>query len=769
MPASPALAPYNAVQFVYGTRADVTPIYQGGSLQQTTVILTDIKTVANGIPVYDYKLGYAPGTPTRHSELTSVTLCAGDGGGCSIPCNNPNVCVATTSFGWQGTRDTVTLSAPVATTISTGTNLTSSVVPGDFNGDGLTDALPMYMPSACDIYVGTAGGAFAAGGFSASYKHYDSETGLMRRGSICFNDIQYAPPNVPLVAVDIDSNGIADVNFTTNWQSGIASEYFLKNDGVSSLTDVNPNNKIPAQAIQQFGDFNGDGIADFFSGSIVDGQPSYFYIGDGAGNFMPGTGQSGLGGTLATRIPLDFDGDGCTDIMVQGRNYTPHVVFAGACTPHQATLGVTDWVGDGYSIALGDFNGDGKTDVLQTDSGTDPAIMYLSTGNSLATAWQSADKTVDGIDISQYAIYTGDFNGDGKADLLLIADGVQFGSTFHTGGAGSSNYVLLSTGPSGFVVAASFPNSGDPRDNPLYGIPAIRPVIADWNNDGAADIWLLKPSGDQIYTVSYTPELMTTISNGLGTTTTVTYDRLNKNATLYAKCANSASYVSGDTYPTQDVDGPFYVVSRVDSSNGVGGTYSSTYSYGQAKADLKGRGFLGFTQMTITDLQTQLQQITTYNTAFPYIGLVASQTKTCPAGVCTIGAVTLSSTTNTYETVGLGTGTDNVNRVFVGLRQSVSTANDADGSPLPTVTTTYTYDCDTGGPVPARRPPATATPFPSCRRPRPVRTARPRRPPTPSRTTRATATGISAVSPKPTWRASQAPPTSSARPPTPTT
>src|ERR1700744_1077720 len=38
---APVLSPYNSVQFAYTSRADTTPLYQGGSPMKTTVLLTD--------------------------------------------------------------------------------------------------------------------------------------------------------------------------------------------------------------------------------------------------------------------------------------------------------------------------------------------------------------------------------------------------------------------------------------------------------------------------------------------------------------------------------------------------------------------------------------------------------------------------------------------------------------------------------------------------------------------------------------------------------
>jgi len=158
------------------------------------------------------------------------------------------------------------------------------------------------------------------------------------------------------------------------------------------------------------------------------------------------------------------------------------------------------------------------------------------------------------------------------------------------------------------------------------------------------------------------------------------------------------------------VQPPIYVVSRVDAPNGLGGNYSSSYTYAGAKGDFSGRGFLGFRQTTTKDLQTNLLRTTNYLqsfaslglTAFPCIGLTASQTKA-------IGAQTLNQTTNSYlyankngpsqsQSCATGGGStlstqSNTNAPYqVSVSQTVASSADLDNSAIPTVTTTYQYD-----------------------------------------------------------------------------
>ena len=168
------------------------------------------------------------------------------------------------------------------------------------------------------------------------------------------------------------------------------------------------------------------------------------------------------------------------------------------------------------------------------------------------------------------------------------------------------------------------------------------------------------------------PDVITSITTGLGATVAIAYKPLT-NSTVYTKDSNAVD-------PTADLQAPLYVVSRLDAPNGIGGNYSSSYAYAGAKVDQNGRGFLGFRQVTVTDLQTNIVQTTNYRQDYPYISLVASQTKK-------LNAATLNSVANTYGSTALG-GT----RYQVFLTQSQAASFDLDGTALPTVTSSYQND-----------------------------------------------------------------------------
>ena len=695
---TPPLTPYNSVQFVYVDRNDIAPTYRAGSFLQTTKLLRHIITctsIQNPCPtgsiVADYGLdyNYATASTAQRNELKSVTLCDGS-----------SHCLPATTFNWQGSRDKLILTdgttgypnGQFQRSVEGGYQ--SNLVPGDFNGDGLTDLVPVGASTgACGIFIGGQDGkSFTAGTFSVSYATGEMENGIYtpEPGDLC-NDPD--PLNIKPTTLDIDGDGFSDLAVKGMTSANTWSREIVRNDRSGSLTQVGP--YFDFHDLEENADFNGDGRSDYFDVSSDSSQTVRLSNGDGT--YSAGPSFTTLG--RPTTIPSDFDADGCADLLAQGGNGNHLIEYM--CNPATSEVTVPNWQGLGFAITLGDFNGDGLTDVLRT-ANSDPAALYLATGTGFTKVW--TDPNGHGWD--QWTIVAGDFNGDGKTDVLLVAD--------DAGGAhkpiGTDHQLWVSTGAA-FVqavdqngVVLTIPNNGGNADRSQNGHPVVTARVADWNNDGASDIWIQKPSGDTEYLFSYAPELISSVNNGIGAVTSVFYDRLNRNGSLYTRATDASGCIgSAPTSCTQNVDGPMYVVSEIDSSNGLGtcvpsthaNCYWSTYAYAGAKTDLLGRGFLGFSQMTVTDRQTNVVQTTNYLTAFPYTGLIASQTKVCPQGSClTASPVTLSSTVNCYDTdpncQNLPPGGSAP--FVVELMKRTQSSNDTDGTALPTVTTAYTYD-----------------------------------------------------------------------------
>ena len=213
-------------------------------------------------------------------------------------------------------------------------------------------------------------------------------------------------------------------------------------------------------------DFDKDGKLD-----ILISNPG-FYIevlhGDGAGNFSSPV--KVIGGSTAfdyyylTSTALDFNGDGCPDV-VAGNSEGYVFFFAGDCTGHFAAQAAESVdAGDiPAQLSVADINGDGHPDLVATGVfGPSPGVALvfptISAGHMLSVMYG------DGVgDFSPAQVFRGgdnmvscaigDLNGDGKPDVLAVAQDEDGLYEFLNDGTGNFGY------PQGRAVFQSHGNN----------------------------------------------------------------------------------------------------------------------------------------------------------------------------------------------------------------------------------------------------------------------------------------------------------------------
>jgi hypothetical protein len=161
--------------------------------------------------------------------------------------------------------------------------------------------------------------------------------------------------------------------------------------------------------------------------------------------------------------PADFNGDGFTDLA--GSEEPPSrggtgrvIVLVGNGAGNFTATNFTSYVG--HVLGVGDFNGDGRTDLVVADaSHANPAILP---GNGNGTF--AAPRPVAATTEVTFAV-SSDFNGDGKRDLVVGAEGMTVAVY---AGAGDFSF-----GPETTLAVNASPHDG---------------IISDLNGDGKKDL-----------------------------------------------------------------------------------------------------------------------------------------------------------------------------------------------------------------------------------------------------------------------------------------
>ena len=149
-------------------------------------------------------------------------------------------------------------------------------------------------------------------------------------------------------------------------------------------------------------------IADAASGATV-------LLGIGDGTFRPA--QFFTAGSFPTSVAVrDFNGDGMPDMVVtnSASRGSPGAVFlllGNGDGTFQAARNLAT-VGDSWSVAVGDFDGDGKPDLALANA--DAAYVLLGNGDGTFQSPQLFSASGDGL-----AVGVGDFDGDGQLDLAV--------------------------------------------------------------------------------------------------------------------------------------------------------------------------------------------------------------------------------------------------------------------------------------------------------------------------------------------------------------
>ncbi len=258
------------------------------------------------------------------------------------------------------------------------------------------------------------------------------------------------------------------------------------------------------------GDFNGDGKTDLVTANSTANTISVL-LGNGDGTFRAKVDYS-VGMQPVSLAVGDFNGDGKTDIAVANQNAkTLSILLGNGDGTFQAATGISTGTDVPMSVSVVDWNLDGKADLLVVSSytATGSGNVFVFYGNGDGTFTRSATNLAGNANVA----IVGDFNGDGKPDLVVATyaglyfysgngDGTLGSGYSYTYGSYSPSFIaagdlngdgildVVSTDASGAVDVFIGNGDGSFKNYVQYkaGSSPLQVALADINGDGKFDI-----------------------------------------------------------------------------------------------------------------------------------------------------------------------------------------------------------------------------------------------------------------------------------------
>ena len=423
------------------------------------------------------------------------------------------------SLSHAATNSCSTPSFAAVTNFATGVEH-SGVAIADFNGDGKLDtAVTNLSANSVSVLLGNGAGGFGTptsfavgntpravlaadlngdGKFDLAVSNFGSNTVsvLLGDGTGSFGSAtNFAVGQSPWSIAAGDFNGDGKVDLATPNTGNVSDVSVLIGTGSGSFApavsfscgpNIDPINR-PAPVYVAVADFNGDGKSDLAvanSGNTFNGvrlqQNVAILLGNGAGSFGPPT------FFLADLNPRslavsDFNGDGKLDLAVANASNNVSILLGDGAGSFSAPTHFAAGAGP-YALATADFNGDGKSDLAVSNQGGSSVSILL--GDALGGFGPPTNQSVDQGPLS---LATRDLNGNGSSDIVVAT--------------GNSVGVLLNTCPSllqgvpNFTAATNFSVGSNPHSVSITDFDGDGKNDLAVSNSGSGNVSILRGTG----------------------------------------------------------------------------------------------------------------------------------------------------------------------------------------------------------------------------------------------------------------------------------
>lgn len=631
--------PEFSVNFTYtNNRPDSYNYCIAGNIIQSTKLLNSIEIKSSGMTIGTYSFSYDGNSDRQFSLLTEIYLSKGSAE------LNP------TTIEWN-VDDNDTQNNALSTVEIYKTIFDDMSFTGDFNGDGYTDLLTVpYKPT--NGYSG-----------DITLKVFLNKTnGLFQSTPDCTIT---APDSLEWVhVVDLNGDGFDDVVLQTLKKHEINPSDFTYNSnltvyesdhGTSFSNEYSIN--IGDQVLVKTGDFLGEGKNSLLVLKVTAFYENFYVLIDNPGiiHYTSDYSYDAINFNMFdTGVILadDFNGDGITELNVFSSDYRKNYSFANNNGVYSCTMTVYPFETSSYaSLFSGDFNNDGKADIIFNYPGSSGKRVVLSTGTGFTDPILITNNHLSGIVFpamhvynyslgnvangTSYGISLSDFDGDGKSDIVFY-NGNENPIFFR-------DFKLTSATTGEFSIEYSAHNEDIKFVNQYFTIGnffgkdnasfiAFDPQSPTTTDDDILNIYSF-PSAPSRFSVA-------AITNGLGIKTDIEYS--------YLMPGNGGFYhYSQRPYVNEVRPMPIPMMAMESYTEHIGGSnYKTSLNYSNALIHRTGRGFVGFENIvrkTAINNNTVKKESSRYELGT--MGASAIALPSCDSiFICGNGAQTLSET-----------------------------------------------------------------------------------------------------------------------------
>jgi len=348
-------------------------------------------------------------------------------------------------------------------------NKPATVAMGDLDGDGKTDLVVVNSESgSISVYHNEAAdGDISSSSFPAA-------------SSATFT-VGDSPNSV--VVKDVDGDGKPDITVNnyasktifvlrnTTVQGQINTSSFAAPYSVSTSSGVN---------MIALSDMNGDGKPDLLTANAGNSTVTVYRNTSAAGtvSFSAVKANYTVGGNPWSVMTADLNGDGKPELLTSNDGANSITILPNTSGPgvfNTSSFGsptTLSSAGGARSVAAGDLDGDGKTDLAVINKSENFVTIYSNTSSS-GLSFGTGVKVATGE--TPYGVSIGDINGDKKPDLVTgNMQSVSVIRNIHAGGA---------------IAASSFADKVDIRTSSTPQVVAI----GDLDNNSTAELVVANP------------------------------------------------------------------------------------------------------------------------------------------------------------------------------------------------------------------------------------------------------------------------------------